>query len=457
MKKILAVEFILSMVILTFSQQPKYPFPQEVKYPYGYMPTTFSTKNFENWYSNFKKNNFWQSCNDGIAPRTDNGTKVEAMGWSMIIAAYMGDKETFDGLYKYYKSKIQGHGMMAWLTTCGGVTDAGSASDGDLDVAFSLVVASWQWGEEYKKEAIKVINTVRKLITNCNGVAVLYGGYGSDGRTPYGGCSRTDISYYTPAFFREFAKLTGDTIWKKLADDTYIVLNNGAHPTTGLVPDWQTYDGRPDGNYGYDACRVPWRITLDYLWNGNEEARKWCTKVASWAYKIGPANIKSNYNLDGSGGGGWPGMSYVGAFAVAAMAHSQEVADAFGKHIASMSFDSYWYHAYLGNCYMLTLSGNMWRPGLSGVRENENDKKRFQKNSLTIKILQTGELIFSNIEKNSKITLLSPDGKKIKGISLKEKDGSNSHKLDLSSLKRGCYLVVVEAPSFYESRVITIY
>ncbi|MCX7726109.1 MAG: glycosyl hydrolase family 8, partial [Chitinispirillaceae bacterium] len=351
-------------------------------------------------------------------------------------------------------SKIQGHGMMAWLTTCGGVSDAGSASDGDLDVAFSLVVASWQWGEEYQKEAIKVINTVKKLITDCKGVSVLYGGYGSDGRTPYGGCSRTDISYYTPAFFREFAKLTGDTIWKKLADDTYIVLNNGANPNTGLVPDWQTYDGRPDGNYGYDACRVPWRITLDYLWNGNEEAKKWCTKVATWAYKIGPANIKSGYNLDGSGGGGWPGMSYVGAFAVAAMAHSQEAADAFGKHIAGMSFDTYWYHAYLGNCYMLTLCGNMWRPGLSSVSV-DGKRTQIQQNSfIPVKNKMSDELILSGLKIPSKVSLFSINGKRVAYI---KSTCGNSASLKLSSLKSGCYVIEIEDRSSYSRHIITIY
>jgi endoglucanase len=431
---------VLSFLFSGISAQ-EYPFPQNVTYPYGYMPATFSTEDYEEWYSGFMSGNFLQSCNGGVAPRTDNGTKVEAMGWAMILTAYMGDKENFDGLYAFYKSKIQSHGMMAWLTSCNGVSDGGSASDGDLDVAFSLCVAAWQWGDSYREEAIKVINTVEKLITQCgNGVSVLYPGFG--GGSPYGGCNETDISYYTPAFFRVFAEFTDNDAWEKLADDTYIVLNNGANDQTGLVPDWQTWEGgRCSRNYSfaYDACRVPWRITLDYLWNGNEEAKKWCTTIAGWANEKGPANIGSTYNLDGSGGGGRAGMAFLGSHAVATMAHSQEAADAFGKQVAGTRYDNYWYNAYLGNMYMLTLSGNMWRPGLTGTKRYANGNNAW-KNAITLQNHRNGELVLSGIEKGYNVSLVTLDGKQaLHLISGDEKYTS----IDITSLKKGCYVLSV--------------
>lgn len=438
------------MLFTATAQEAQFPFPQNVTYPYGFMPTTFSTEDFEKWYSSFRSNrNFFIDCGGGrIATASDNTStiKVEAMGWGMILTAYMGDKETFDGLYAFYKSKLKSHGMMDWKVSCNGGGDGGSASDGDLDVAFSMVVASWQWGDSYREEAIKLINTVEKLITDCNGTSVIVGGYGGHGTSPYGGCNATDISYYTPAFFRVFAEFTENEAWEKLADDTYIVLNNAANDQTGLVPDWHTWEGgRASGHsnqysYSYDACRVPWRITLDYLWNGNEQAKEWCNTIAEWANGKGAANIGSNYNLDGSGGGGWPGMSFLGGFAVATMAYSQEAADAFGEQVAKTNFDNYWYHAYLGTMYMLTMSGNMWRPELDDATTSSVSGKHIRKNMFSVKNIANRELVLSGVASGSSVSLVSLAGKRVKYIA---SVAESNALLDISTIKAGCYLLSI--------------
>ncbi len=429
------------------SQTTKFPYPKKIKYPYGFMPKTLTSEHFDSWYKSYKSSQLLQQCNGGI--RTDayseeNGvTKVESMGWAMIIAAYMGDKTTFDGLYKFYKSKVQGHGMMAWKVTCGGINDGGSASDGDLDVAFAMVVASWQWGDSYKDEAVNVINTVKKLIVNCGGTSVIAGGMAGMG--VYGGCNETDISYHTPAFFRCFAEVTKDNAWSKLADDTYTLLNNGANPTTGLIPDWQSLNGGQasggrNHSYGFDACRAPWRIALDYLWNGNEKAKAWCTKISSWAYGVGPANIKDGYSLDGRATGRYHNMSYVGGFAVAAMCNSQEVADAFGTEVARMRFDNYWYHGFLGNCYMMTMIGNMWH-----VRDAESTfvNKKYQNtanNSVTVKNLRNRKFELSGISNGSNINIINMQGQLAKSIII---NGKQNCLIDLSTLENGCYILSI--------------
>lgn len=421
----------------------KYPFPQNVKYPYGFMPTTLKTEKFSSWYSSYKsRKDLLQSCNGGIRPGVDGGnnTKVEAQGWAMIIAAYMGEKETFDGLYTFYKSKCksQNGGMMDWHVNCGGVVQGGSATDGDMDVGFSLVVASWQWGSTYADEAKKVIANLKKLIVDCNGVSSVRGGYG------YGGCNETDMSYHTPAFFREFAKITGDEAWTKLADDSYTVLNNGANQTTGLVPDWQTVSGQAgpagrNGTYKYDACRVPWRIALDYLWNGNEKALAWCKKISTWADGIGAGNIKDGYNLNGTPNGSYHNMSYTGGFAVSTMCNSQDVCDRFGSEMSKMNFDSYWYHAYLGNCYLMTMTGNMWAEHIMGVPNATHLKSAPAAHGVQI-ISARGKLIFEGLQNTHSVALTDLAGHRIMQMG-----GVSAGRLavDISSVKNGCYLVGV--------------
>jgi endo-1,4-beta-D-glucanase Y len=439
----------------------EYPFPQNFKFPYGFMPSTFKTANFESWYTKYKsQNHLLIDCNGGIRTGSENTntTKVESMGWAMIIAAYMGDKTDFDGLYKYYKSKLQNHGMMAWQTNCGGIISSGSASDGDLDVAFSLVVASWQWGGTYKDEAIKTIKTVKKLITNCSGSSVVMGGAG------YGGCNETDISYYTPAFFRAFAEISGDEAWTKLADDTYTVLNNGANSNTGLVPDWQNFNGGNasggrNHSYAYDACRVPWRMALDYLWNGNEKAHAWCKKISDWAFKIGPKNIKAGYTLEGSPTSSYHNMSFTGGFAVAAMCNSQEIADAFGEELARMSFDTYWYHAFLGTCYMMTMTGNMWHPSLkTGVAASNgnNVSAAQQPGIISVKKLTGRKLAVSGVSKGGSIVLSTLNGQV--AATATASSGSDAL-LNVASYKSGCYMVTIRDKHgvFQTGRIVTIY
>ena len=195
----------------------------------------------------------------------------------------------------------------------------------------------------------------------------------SDEGPVWGGCDLTDIQYYTPAFFKIFAEVTSDNDWNKLADDTYTLLYAAAHPETGLVPDWQSASGVPGGNsrrvsfYRYDACRVPWRMAMDYLWNGNEQAGNWCTKVSDWANSVGPENIKDGYNLDGTENSqGYHNSAFVGGFAVAAMCNSQQVANAFGTEMTSSSLgDGHWFIMSTRSLYLLAITGNFWKPVVS--------------------------------------------------------------------------------------------
>jgi len=370
-------------VAAAFGQTAKYPFPgSAVVYPNGYKPATLTGAKAKSWYDSWKSESLKPCAGKGLMPTADNSSqvKVEGMGWAMIASAYMGDKETFDGLYQFYNSKTgaTAGGMMAWDVSCDGVNDQGSASDGDLDVGFALVVASWQWNGTYLDSARAVINRCKQLITACEGLSVIAGGF--SGGAWGGGCNYTDISYYTPAFFRVFAQVTSDAAWTKLADDTYTHLERNAHATTGIVSDWQSVrDGKPfkrdnanrwqDTTYSYDASRVPWRITLDYLWNGNEKAKAWATKISGWANgQLAANNLKNGHLRNGSssGDGGNAEMAFLGGWAVSAMANSQAAADAFGTALANRN-DSYWYHRHTGNMYLLALTGNMWNEDLVNV------------------------------------------------------------------------------------------
>ena len=179
---------------------PKYPFPQNVKYLHGNMTSVISKEFVKNWYDNWKKK-YLQRCSNSVRPGVDPLSKslVEAQGFAMVAVAYMGDKDLFDSLYAYYKSKQtnEGCGLMGWkVNGCDNFEDRGSATDGDIDVACALIVADWQWPDAgYKQKAKDLINTLKRMIATCGDKLAVYPGCGN-GR-PWGGCDETDISYYT--------------------------------------------------------------------------------------------------------------------------------------------------------------------------------------------------------------------------------------------------------------------
>jgi endoglucanase len=358
----------------TAKQGERFPFPQNVKYPYGVQSTKITNDFVSSWYENWKKKRL-VDCNGNLMPSADSTSmsKVEAQGFAMVAVAYMGDKDVFDKLYNFYKSKTgsAGCGLSGWQTNCSGVSDSGAATDGDVDVASGLVVAHWQWPDAgYDEKAKTLITNLRKVILDCSGKWALYPG--CSGGRPWGGCNETDLSYYSPAFFRYFAEISGDTAWSKMADDTQKIRDAVANGSTGLVPDWQSVSGTAgsgsrSGNFGFDAIRAPYKQCLDYLWHGTAEAGAWCKKLSTWANGVGVATLKDGYTLSGSATSNNHNMAAVGSFTIAAMANTQEIADAFVAESAKLK-DDYWYSSYLGNLYLLAMSGNMWTPDILGVK-----------------------------------------------------------------------------------------
>ncbi|MBN1695496.1 T9SS type A sorting domain-containing protein [candidate division WOR-3 bacterium] len=366
------------------------PFPQNVNYPYGYKTSEISADDVQSAYNRWK-GKFIKECNGMYRVCTDDEgeTRSEGMGYGMLLSAYFGEKGVFDSLFAFYKSKrtSQALNLMAWKVSCAGITDYGSATDGDLDVAFALIIAHYQWEEppieDYLTEARNILSILQNdYFFTCGGsVYTMSPGCNT---VHWGGCALTDISYYTPAYFKVFAYVTQDGFWDDVANDAYTILYNGTNSSTGLVPDWQSYDGVPGGDppsgrddyYHYDACRVPWRMALDYLWNGDVDARDWCIEISDFANGIGASGIRDGYELDGTVVGSYNNSSFVGGFAVGGMSHSQTMVDNFASRLLTLDgvgWDDQYFNFSLRCLYMLVLTGNFWDPlSPAGIEETDS-------------------------------------------------------------------------------------
>lgn len=401
---------VISIILLSYSSTiaQTYPFPQNIKYKYGYMSAHIKHTDAEKVYAYWKAT-FVRYCGDNEAHvikslKGVETTVSEGIGYGLAIAAYAGDKVLFDKLLNYFNARTNTHGMMNWIyENCdGGDNKKNGATDAELDAAFAFVVAHKQWpdDERYHVKASKLIDSIQKYyFTICNDVIVQKPG------DYFGGCTCTNPSYYAPGYYRVFAKfkeaeknIKAKDFWNKAAEDAYIPLLKNAHPYTGLVFAWANAEGGNPSDcfyevagsgtfntYQYDACRTPWRIATDYIWWGNSQAEVWTKKIvnfvkspiykqvevdgAIWYGAGGVENVVDNYyhnglrriNPDEPTWGHRHTMPFVGAFALAAMCSNQEDTDVFMKDLQTVTPINY-YESCLGVLYLFMATGNFWNP-----------------------------------------------------------------------------------------------
>lgn len=269
-------------------------------------------------------------------------TVSEAHGYGMLITASMAEYDTqakyyFDGMYRFFKahpSDIGSH-LMSWQqcdngtelidgANEGSMTEGfcDSATDGDMDIAYALLLADSVWGSDgeidYHAEAIAVINDIMKYDVNHEYWTVALGDWVSecDKSDPY--YSATRSSDFIVQYFPVFAEVTGDENWMKVYDTTYDIINTFVDEyKTGLLPDFIIRDSSGnyipspanflesdyDGYYYYNSCRTPWRIGMDYLVNKNQDSLAFINAINSFMIKDtgnDPWEIKAGYKPDGT-------------------------------------------------------------------------------------------------------------------------------------------------------------
>jgi endo-1,4-beta-D-glucanase Y len=267
-------------------------------------------------------------------------TVSEGIGYGMILAAYLGDQAVFDGLWGYTLLHLNGNGLMNWeIGPSGAVTSGGmgGATDGDVDMAWALVMADRQWGGQgalaksyldYAKELIG--NILTHEVDHTRGEMLKAG-------DQWGDVDVTNPSYFAPAYFRVFGQITGQVdSWNQVIDANYAILARSlnaasGNASNGLAPAWcdssgtpvEAYAGAPT-HFQNDATRVPFRIGQDYCYFGEPRAKEYLALIGAFYAGVGVANIVDGYDLDGTprperAVGGLQAASFVGPAGVAGM------------------------------------------------------------------------------------------------------------------------------------------
>jgi endo-1,4-beta-D-glucanase Y len=308
-------------------------------------------------------------------PSNSNDTVSEGIAYGMLAAAYIGDKPTFDGLWTYAKAHADSKGLMNWHIASNGTaimtngTEPGSATDADEDIAWALLMASHQWpGGSYLADAKETIGNMFAYSIGGDGMVRPGDGWGT---------ANVDYfpDYFSPAYYRVFAEVTGRTEWSKVIVDRGYTILAGVTGQNGLVPDQISASGNAFtaaahctlgngsaaacANYTYDACRTPWRIGMDYCFYNEPRAQTYLAKVGAFFNGVGVANIRDGYTPSGGAvGSGNQNMAFIGPAGISGMAANFPTLldDAFNYGASHTSGD--YFKDSMRVLTMLMMSGN---------------------------------------------------------------------------------------------------
>ncbi|MET9726309.1 glycosyl hydrolase family 8 [Streptomyces zaomyceticus] len=350
------------------------------------------------YYNRWKSAFVRQNCGNGwyqiISPDADHPYVAEAQGYGMVVTATMAGadpdaKKIFDGLVKWkidHPSSVNPNLLAAEQdTACRSVNGGDGATDGDMDVAYGLLLADKQWGSagtyNYKDLALKHIAAIKKDELNPTTKLLKLGDWSSSGDQYYW-ISRT--SDWMVDHFRAFRTASGDTTWDavRTAHQTQISRLQSTYASgTGLLPDFvvdtnttpkpapgQVLEDPNDGAYWWNACRTPWRIADDAVTSGDATSLAAARKLNSWIKtKTGgdPNKIAIGYKLNGTQISSGSEAAFFAPFAVAAMTDSGSQAwlDAlWNKMLATPIDTSSYFSASIQLQVMITVSGNHWVP-----------------------------------------------------------------------------------------------
>ena len=377
------------------------PFPQQLTFAGAIKPTNVSQAQMNDAVRTYF--DYWKAAyvrpSNGVTPgggyyvymkgTGGTGTEIttsEAQGYGMILFALMAGhdpaaKQYFDGIYNMYdKHRSQTDpDLMSWVIdqTENPALDSNSATDGDMDIAYALLLADKQWGSagaiNYRAQAQRIItNGIKASDVNASLLRTMRGdwaaGSGADG---------TRASDWMTGHMRAFQAATGDAFWGSLINSTFGMvthLTNNYAPGTGLMPDFALgnplqpappnyHEHAEDGDYWWNSCRYPWRMATDAAHYNSAPARASANKMLAWlktATGGDPNNIRVGYRLNGT-----PLTTDVSAAFTAPFVAAAIVDPAHQSFLnAGWTRISGWRESYYGDSInllcMLLISGNWW-------------------------------------------------------------------------------------------------
>jgi len=218
-----------------------------------------------------------------------NSTTSEGQSYALQQAVWMKDKDRFDAIWNWTSNNLQikkESSLFAWKWGANAqkkwvILDESAASDADQDIAFALLMAYKRWNDpRYKEEALAILDDLwaHEVTDSAWGPVLLPGDWHRfHQETP--DVVLINPSYLAPYLYRVFAQVDPSHDWEALVQTSYRMWDTAFLATeSAFPPDWvwfsrskgEVYGKEADkdfptmtSNYGYEACRLPWRLYLD--------------------------------------------------------------------------------------------------------------------------------------------------------------------------------------------------
>jgi hypothetical protein len=406
---------LLCLIICGLANAQNKPFPQGVNFPGCIKPTNVTQAQMntaiQTFYTTYKSK-YLKQCPDktdqyymyaeGNPSSSTDATVSEQHGYAMITMALMAGydanaKTYYDGMYKLYSRfrSTTNNNFMSWVIKKNGsvmVGGEGSATDGDFDIAYSLILAHYQWGGGPAGTTVTYLDEAKRIINAFKGTNGVVGAttfrtlLGDD----FGNQLNTRSSDWMIDHMTAYKNVTGDAFWTNVENEIYNCINDltgtgkpGA--STGLVADFAKGDpavpdaagggtGEDDADkYSWNGCRYPWRIAMGYQHYGSTSAKSAITKLLDWATGTptggDPQKFNGGYNLNGSKLGDDQGeLAFVAPITLAAtvdVKYQSFLNKGWGELTTLSGSDSY--NDAIGLLCMLSISGNWWVPGTTST------------------------------------------------------------------------------------------
>jgi hypothetical protein len=190
-----------------------------------------------------------------------------------------------------------------------------------------------------------------------------------------------------PVQLKIFNKYLPDKRWLLVLNEMYVIvqkIQEKYSPEAGLVPDFIIFnngkyiparsnylESKYDGDFYFNACRLPLRVALDKLIYGGSKPDILLAKFNDWIQQTTGNTIEkinSGYHLNGQkiGKNVTTIPSFVGPVAVSAMidpANQEWLNDLWNFMTEEFEFNDYkYYDNTLKMLSLLILSGNYWTP-----------------------------------------------------------------------------------------------
>jgi len=315
--------------------------------------------------------------------------RSEGMSYGMIIAVELGRKHEFDALWNWARhwmyhdaTNHPACGFFSWSVKTNGVpNDEMPAPDGEEYFATGLYFASARWSNgpgifNYRAEADRLLVDMRHRAL-ISGPTILGPRTAGELFEPNHHLVRftpdvdnrdhTDPSYQLPAFYEIWARCgpaADRAFWSQAAAASRAFFHRGAHPVTGLTPDYAEFDGRPWASpwnpqsavFQADAWRSVMNWSVDWAWwSKDPRERELSDRLQAFFESAGIQRYGNRFTLDGRSLGGSHSSGLVAMNAVASLAATQPRARRFVQALWDLPVPTGPGRYYDGMLYLLAL------------------------------------------------------------------------------------------------------